>query len=385
MSDTEPPLPPTPVLHSARLILRPVRLDDGPAMQRRFPQWEVVRYLSTRTPWPYPADGGVVHAQRCVDRIAARECFLWAITLKGGDDELIGLMDVRPDDGVSREMRGFWLDPEFWGQGLMTEAAELVTEYVFVELGWPHLWLDNAASNLGSHRIKEKQGARIVERIENAAWVSGPDAKIVWLLTREDWLARRSEGAIRRMPPTPVLHSERLTLRPVCPEDTPTIQRRFNQWEVVKYLSAVVPWPYPDDGAATNAVETLKEMAAGEKAIWAITCKGAENELIGRIDLWPDDGIIRTQRGFWLDPEFWGQGLMTEAAERVTEYAFTELGWRHLWLRNGEANTASYRVKEKQGARIVDRVPAKFVSGEMMSVVWYLAADDWLAHREEKS
>ena len=76
---------------------------------------------------------------------------------------------------------------------------------------------------------------------------------------------------------------------------------------------------------------------------------------------------------------------MTEAAERVTEYAFTELGWRHLWLRNGEANQASYRVKEKQGARVVDRVPSKFVSGEMMSVVWYLSADDWLAHREEKS
>jgi RimJ/RimL family protein N-acetyltransferase len=385
MSDTEPPLPPTPVLLSARLTLRPIRLDDGPAMQKRFPQWEVVRYLSTRTPWPYPADGGQVHAQRCVDESAARTNFSWAITLKGGDDELIGLISVRPDDGVIREMRGFWLDPEFWGQGLMFEAAELVTEYVFVELGWPHLWLDNAASNIGSHRIKEKQGARIMERIEGAAWVSGPDTKIVWLLTREDWLARRQRGSVRRMPPTPVLHSERLTLRPVGPADTPTIQRRFNQWEVVKYLAATVPWPYPDDGAATNMVETLQEIEAGEKAIWAITLKGAEDELIGRIDLWPDDGIIRTQRGFWLDPEFWGRGLMTEAAERVTEYAFTELGWRHLWLRNGEKNQGSYRVKEKQGARIVDRVPAKFVCGDMLSVVWYLGADEWLAHREEKS
>ena len=154
---------------------------------------------------------------------------------------------------------------------------------------------------------------------------------------------------------------------------------------MVKYLSAVVPWPYPDDGAATNMVETLEEIAAGKKAIWAITLKGAEDELIGRIDLWPDDGIIRTQRGFWLDPEFWGQGLMTEAAERVTRYAFTELGWRHLWLRNGEKNEASFRVKEKQGARVVDRVPSKFVSGEMMSVVWLLTREDWLAHREGRS
>ncbi len=381
----EPHLPPTPVLHGARLTLRPIRREDGPAMQRRFPQWEVVRYLNARTPWPYPADGGAAHARRCVDESAERKNFSWAITLKGGEDELIGLISVRPDDRVSREQRGFWIDPEFWGQGLMTEAAELVTEYAFVELGWPHLWLDNAEANTGSHRIKEKQGARIVERIADAPWVSGPGVKVVWLLTRDDWLSRRQRGAMRRMPPTPVLHTEHLTLRPCRLEDTPTIQRRFNQWDVVKYLAAGVPWPYPDDGAATNMVETQEEMAAGKKMIWAITRKGAEDELIGRIDLWPDDGVSRTQRGFWLDPEFWGQGLMTEAAERVTEYAFTELGWRHLWLRNGEANQASYRVKEKQGARVVDRVPAKFVSGDMLSVVWYLAADDWLAHREEQS
>jgi RimJ/RimL family protein N-acetyltransferase len=385
MSDTEPPLPLTPILLSERLRLRPIRLDDGPAMQRRFPQWEVVRYLSTRTPWPYPTDGGPVHAQRCVARIAARECFLWAITLKGGADELIGLMDVRPDDGVSREMRGFWLDPEFWGQGLMTEAADLVTEYVFVELGWPHLWLDNAASNTGSHRIKEKQGARIVERIPDAAWVSGPDTKIIWLLAREDWLARREGKAIRRMPPTPVLRTARLTLRPVRIEDTPVFERRFPQWEIVKYLNARIPWPLPEGEVAKAMAETMKEMAAGEKMVWSVTLKDGDDEPVGRVDLWPDDGKSRDQRGFWLDPEFWGQGLMTEAAERVTEHAFTELGWRHLWLRNGEANTASFRVKEKQGARIVDRVPAKFVSGEMMSVVWYLSADDWLAQREEKS
>jgi ribosomal-protein-alanine N-acetyltransferase len=381
----EPPLPATPVLHSARLTLRPIRLDDGPAMQARFPQWEVVRYLSARTPWPYPDDGGVVHAQRCVEHIAAREKFLWAITLKGGDDELIGLMDLRPDDGVSREMRGFWIDPEFWGQGLMTEAAELVTEYAFVDLGWPHLWLDNAEANIGSHRIKEKQGARIVERIPGAPWVSGPGTKVVWRLTREDWLATRQGGSVRRMPPTPVLRSRRLTLRPIAPSDAPTIQQRFNQWEVVKYLTARVPWPYPDDGAATNMVETQAEMAAGRKMIWAITLRGAEDELIGRIDLWPDDGVSREQRGFWLDPEFWGAGLMTEAADLVTDHAFTELGWPHLWLRNAEANQASNRIKEKQGARVVDRVPSKFVSGEMLSVVWHLTAADWRAHREDRS
>ena len=60
----------------------------------------------------------------------------------------------------------------------------------------------------------------------------------------------------------------------------------------------------------------------------------APADLIGIIDLWPDDGVSRDQRGFWLDPAFQGQGLMTEAADRVTEYAFRELGWPCLWLSN---------------------------------------------------
>ena len=64
--------------------------------------------------------------------------------------------------------------------------------------------------------------------------------------------------------------------------------------------------------------------------------------------------MSRDQRGFWLDPAFQGQGLMTEAADRVTDYAFRELGWPCLWLSNAQDNHASRRIKEKQGARLVD-------------------------------
>jgi [ribosomal protein S5]-alanine N-acetyltransferase len=94
---------------------------------------------------------------------------------------------------------------------------------------------------------------------------------------------------------------------------------------------------------------------------------------------WPDDGVSRDQRGFWLDPEFQGRGLMTEAAERVTAFAFIELGWPHLWLSNAEANGASGRIKEKQGAQLIDRMPFRFVDGEGTRMVWLLRREDWLA------
>ena len=67
------------------------------------------------------------------------------------------------------------------------------------------------------------------------------------------------------MPPTPVLETERLILRPPRESDTPAVQRRFPHWEVVRYLHAEVPWPYPDDGAAEHWVRMSREMAARDR------------------------------------------------------------------------------------------------------------------------
>lgn len=179
-----------------------------------------------------------------------------------------------------------------------------------------------------------------------------------------------------------MLETRLLVLRPLRQNNASVIQRRFPRWEIVRHLGARIPWPSPADGAARHVARCLEEMARDEKLFWAITLKGVSDELVGRIDLWSDDGISRDQRGFWLDPELQGQGLMTEAAERVTEFAFRDLGWPHLWLSNAEANGASGRIKEKQGARLVDREPFRYVSGEGTRLVWLLTREAWLArHR----
>jgi len=190
MSTFEKPLPPPPVLETRRLVLRPLTHDDAPALQRRFPRWDVVRYLNPRVPWPYPADGAARFIEICLGEMARGEKHHWSIRLKGGPDELIGSINLWPDDGKSRDMRGFWLDPDFQGRGLMTEAADRVTDYAFRDLDWPFLWVSNAEPNRASARIKEKQGARLVDR-EPFRSVSGEGLRMVWLIEREPWLARR--------------------------------------------------------------------------------------------------------------------------------------------------------------------------------------------------
>jgi [ribosomal protein S5]-alanine N-acetyltransferase len=41
-----------PTLEMARLLLLPLRIEDAEQVQKIFPQWEVVRYLASRCPWP---------------------------------------------------------------------------------------------------------------------------------------------------------------------------------------------------------------------------------------------------------------------------------------------------------------------------------------------
>ncbi len=69
----------------------------------------------------------------------------------------------------------------------MTEAAQRVTSFAFNDLGWPELYLTNAVGNIASRRVKEKQGARLIDT-EPFHWVSGEGQREVWLLTRDDWL-----------------------------------------------------------------------------------------------------------------------------------------------------------------------------------------------------
>ena len=177
---------PTPILKTARLVLRPPTLDDAPAIQRQFERFEVVRYLNKTVPWPYPPDGASYFLEQvlqpCVD--AGREQ-AWVITL---DSVLIGFIHLV---AAGDENRGFWLTPEYWGRGLMREASDRVTDYAMDELGWDLISSGNAASNVASSRVKQSQGfVRMAVFLKE--FVGGTEDYEQWTLTREVWLSRKS-------------------------------------------------------------------------------------------------------------------------------------------------------------------------------------------------
>jgi RimJ/RimL family protein N-acetyltransferase len=177
-----------PLLTTARLLLRPLELDDAVQVQALFPRWEIVRYLANVVPWPYPSDGAVTYYRD--DALPAMERgdeWHWTLRLKTAPDQLIGCICLTKG---ANNNRGFWLGLDWQGQGLMTEAAEAVTDFWFDVLGFPVLRVPKAIANTASRRISESSGMRVI-RTEEREYVGGCFATEIWEITADEWRARR--------------------------------------------------------------------------------------------------------------------------------------------------------------------------------------------------
>lgn len=178
-----------PHLETARLLLRPLQLADAEQAQLLFPHWEIVRYLSHVVPWPYPPDGAYTYYRdSALPAIDRGEEWHWTLRLKTEPAQLIGSISLIRGDQINR---GFWLGLPWHGQGLMTEACEVVTDYWFNTLKFPILRAPKAAANIASRRISEKSGMRLVA-MEEHEYVSGRLPTEIWEITAEEWNARRT-------------------------------------------------------------------------------------------------------------------------------------------------------------------------------------------------
>lgn len=180
----------------------------------------------------------------------------------------------------------------------------------------------------------------------------------------------------------PILETKRLILRELVEGDIPAYEKHFIDYEVIRMLTSLVPWPYPENGVHEYLESTVFPNQGNDKWVWAISLKEIPNELIGAIDLWREG--TPENRGFWLGRQFWGNGYMTEAALAVTDYAFEELGFETLIFTNAAGNTRSRRIKEKTGAKLVATFPAKFVDPSLKErEIYELKKADWIGFRKE--
>lgn len=146
---------------------------------------------------------------------------------------------------------------------------------------------------------------------------------------------------------TPVMETERLTLRPLTVGDAKAV---FEGWACDQEVARYMRWNLHKNIEETKEwLESEEAAAMGEDVFnWGFMLK--ENQsLIGC------GGLIFSQEhqmyeiGYNLVRDCWGKGFATEAAKRIVEYAKGELNVGQLFATHAVDNVASAKVIEKIG------------------------------------
>lgn len=104
----------------------------------------------------------------------------------------------------------------------------------------------------------------------------------------------------------------------------------------------------------TRLESRLSTDGADAWPVWAIT-RRSDGALIGEVDAVVDDNIVCTNLGYYLFPDFWGQGYATEAVRAIADH-LVQQGVERLVATVTVGNMASAQVLKKAGfyfARII--------------------------------
>ena len=141
---------------------------------------------------------------------------------------------------------------------------------------------------------------------------------------------------------------DRIVLRPVAPTDHEDVFRGLSHPEVIRHY-----------GVSFRTLEHTQEQMDWYATIerdgtgqwWSIRHAGA-GTFLGAIGL---NGIVRQHRrgelGFWLLPEHWHQGYVSEALPLVIDHSFHHLGLHRIVAEVETGNPASAKVLQRAGFR----------------------------------
>lgn len=158
------------------------------------------------------------------------------------------------------------------------------------------------------------------------------------------------------------LTTERLTLRPFRPGDADEVHRLINDWSVVRGL-ARLPYPYPRALADEWIASTATDLAAGRAFHLAITGQEGEREiLVGAVGLRIEADGQAGDLGYWVGRPYWGHGVATEAAGKLSRWALANLTLERLTASAATDNAASAAVLQRIGFRATGTSVEPFLS-----------------------
>lgn len=149
-------LHPLPAITTARLILRPMKMDDAPALFILRSDARILKHIMN------PPAKDVEDARAFIEKINGyiekNETAFFGITTKEADT-LIGtctIWNLQPEN--MRAEVGYVLHPDYWGKGLAQEALTALVDFGFRHMKLHSLEGHVAPANGASIRVMEKLG-----------------------------------------------------------------------------------------------------------------------------------------------------------------------------------------------------------------------------------
>lgn len=331
---------PFPNLTSERLTLRSLLMEDAPEMLIQRSDERILHFTEIKK--AEKLEDVKAFIQLIQNNVENGESILWAICLKG-EEKLIGticLWNLNPEKQTAEI--GFTLHPDFWGKGLVSEAAKAVIEFGF-----------------------EKMEANIIE----AGCMTGNEASI-HLLQKQGFVKIGKEDKYEILalcrPPLGqfLLETERLKLREITPDDAQFLYDLLNSPGWIANIG---------DRKVHNLDDARKYIihrlfSAYRKfgfGFWVMEQK-ADGMPVGIAGLVKRDFLEDVDIGYALLPDFYGQGYAVEAAEAVLDFAKRKLALPRLAAILIESNKPSQRVAEKIGLRFERKFTAPGEEEELM-------------------
>lgn len=171
-------------LDTARLVLRPARLEDAAPIARLASDPELARY--TRIPHPLTPEAAGLH----IAGTGNRDILLLAE--RRVDGALLGAVRLTTGEDAEEARIGYWIARDFWNHGYATEAVRRVLRMAFDQLGVACVTADVVPENAASVRVLEGLGfADTCRVVACETWQQTLEARR-YVLAAKDWRARHA-------------------------------------------------------------------------------------------------------------------------------------------------------------------------------------------------
>ncbi len=142
----------------------------------------------------------------------------------------------------------------------------------------------------------------------------------------------------------PVFKTGRLLLRQFKEPDLENVFLGLSNPTVIRYYGVF----FKTLEETKKQIEWFAELEKNETGIWWAICSSDDSVFYGAVGLYYLNRKLRkAELGFWLIPEFWGKGIITESVLLAINYGFKKMHLKRIEAEVETENRMSIRVMKK--------------------------------------